>query len=191
MSGLEKYIVNGSGKDNHPEPALLLVSILGPEDEKMLAAVAELEGRFGPLDCLTPCLPFDFSRYYEREMGWPLRRRLAVFARPFPRQQLPAVKNWTNQLEGRFADAEGRRTVNLDPGYLAIEHLVLATTKKSYHRPYLGEGIYADLTLIYQHGAYQSLPWTYPDYASEDYTGFFADLRRKLLWLRKREGWCR
>jgi len=100
---------------------LLLVSILGREDEKLLAAASELESRFGPLDCLTPRLPFDFSSYYEREMGRPLRRRLAVFARPFPRQQLPAVKNWTNQLESRLADADGRRTVNLDPGYLAIE----------------------------------------------------------------------
>lgn len=177
--------------DKHPEPVLLLISILGRDDGKLLAVIPELEARFGPLDCLTPCLPFDFSSYYEREMGRPLCRRLLVFSEPFQRQRLPAVKNLTNQLEQQLADVAGLRTVNLDPGYLAIEHLVLATTKKSYHRPYLGEGIYADLTLIYQHGGYRSLPWTYPDYASEDYTGFFADLRRKLLWLRKTNRWCR
>lgn len=177
--------------NNLPEPALLLVSILGREDERLLAVIPELEVHFGPLDCLTPKLPFDFSPYYEREMGRPLCRRLAVFSEPFHRQQLPAVKNLTNSLEQRLADSSGRRIVNLDPGYLAIEHLVLATTKKSYHRPYLGEGIYADLTLIYQYGKYQALPWTYPDYASDDYTGFFADLRRKLLWCRKKEEWCR
>ena len=183
--------MNSSSMSNLPEPALLLVSILGRKDERLLAVIPELESRFGPLDCLTPELPFDFSPYYEREMGRPLWRRLAVFAEPFHRQQLPAVKNLTNKIECKLADPSGRRTVNLDPGYLAIEHLVLATTKKSYHRPYLGEGIYAVLTLIYQHGGYQALPWTYPDYASEYYTGFFADLRSKLLWLRKREKWCR
>ncbi len=177
--------------NNLPEPALLLVSILGREDERLLAVISELEACFGQLDCLTPRLPFDFSPYYEREMGCPLWRRLAVFGEPFHRQRLPAVKNLTNELEHQLADSSGQRTVNLDPGYLAIEHLVLATTKKSYHRPYLGEGIYADLTLIYQHGGYQALPWTYPDYGSEYYTGFFADLRRKLLWLRKREVWFR
>lgn len=176
---------------NQPEPALLLVSVLGHDDDQLLAVFPELEKQFGPLDCLTPKLPFDFSPYYEREMGRPLCRRLAVFAEPFHREQLPAVKNLTNSLEGRLADPSGRRTVNLDPGYLAIEHLVLATTKKSYHRPYLGEGIYADLTLIYQHGGYRALPWTYPDYASEYYTGFFAEVRSKLLWLRKKEKWCR
>jgi hypothetical protein len=118
--------------NNLPEPALLLVSILGREDERLLAVVPELEARFGLLDCLTLRLPFDFSPYYEREMGRPLWRRLAVFAEPFHRQQLPAVKTLTNKLESQLADASGQRTVNLDPGYLAIEHLVLATTKKSY-----------------------------------------------------------
>jgi hypothetical protein len=174
-----------------PEPALLLVSVLGRDDRRLLAAVAELEKNFGVLDCLTTRLPFDFSDYYAAEMGRPLGRYLAVFGFPFHRQRLPVIKNFTGELESRFAGPDGRRTVNLDPGYLAIEHLVLASTKPSYHRPYLGDGIYADLTLIYQHGAYRPLPWTYPDYASREYLDFFAALRRKLLWLRKQPAWSR
>ncbi|MBN2332882.1 MAG: DUF4416 family protein [Deltaproteobacteria bacterium] len=172
-----------------PEPVLLLASVLAADEQLIRAALSRLVVLCGPMDCLTAPLPFDFSSYYEREMGSPLWRRLVVFAGPFHRQRLPAIKNMTNELEKEFADGAGRRRVNIDPGYLAIEHLVLATTKSSYHRPYLGAGIYADLTLIYQHGSYQALAWTYPDYASADYVSFFGDLRRKLLWLRKRKEW--
>ncbi len=180
-----------AGRKKIPEPALLLVSVLGREPGRLLAAIAELEKNFGGLDCLTPRLPFAYSDYYAAEMGRPLWRHLAVFGFPFHRQRLPVIKNFTGELEKRFADTRGRRTINLDPGYLAIEHLVLASTKPSYHRPYLGDGIYADLTLIYQHGAYRPLPWTYPDYASREYGDFFAALRRKLLWLRKQRAWNR
>jgi hypothetical protein len=70
------------------------------------------------------------------------------------------VKGWTNGLEERLA-AGGKRRVNIDPGYLARAHLILATGKGYTHRPYLRDGIYADLTLVFQQGGFQPLPWTY------------------------------
>ena len=33
----------------------------------------------------------------------------------------------------------------------------------------LSRGIYADLTSVYENGDYRPLPWTYPDWASEEY----------------------
>ena len=62
---------------------------------------------------------------------------------------------------------DGRRAVNVDPGYIALEHVVLGTTKGFSHRIYLGEGIFADLTLLYENGSYRRLKWTYPDYGSD------------------------
>jgi hypothetical protein len=73
----------------------------------------------------------------------------------------------------------GRREANIDPGYLLLERLVLATGKNFSHRIYVGRGIYADLTLIYQRGAYRALPWTYPDYAGAPLGRFLAAVRRK------------
>jgi hypothetical protein len=75
--------------------------------------------------------------------------------------------------------AGGRRTANIDPGYLLLERLVLATGKNYSHRIYIGRGIYADLTLIYRDGAYRALPWTYPDYAGEPLRRFLTAVRRK------------
>ena len=76
----------------------------------------------------------------------------------------------------------GRRLVNLDPGYLARERLVLATGKNYTHRLYVGQGLYEEVTLIYQKGAWQSLPWTYPDYAGPDLLNFLDQARKKYLW---------
>ena len=63
--------------------------------------------------------------------------------------------------------------MNIDPGYVALEHMVLATTKGYSHRVYLGQGIFADLTLIYDNGTYRSLPWTYRDYGSNELISLF------------------
>jgi len=63
--------------------------------------------------------------------------------------------------------------VNIDPGYIALEHVILATTKGYAHRIYLKNGIYADLTLIYRDGTYRPLDWTYPDYAEKDTISLF------------------
>ena len=74
---------------------------------------------------------------------------------------------------------DGKRSVNIDPGYLLYERFVLATGKNYSHRIYVGQGIYADLTLIFQKGAYRPLPWTYPDYADAPMADFLMEVRHK------------
>jgi hypothetical protein len=59
--------------------------------------------------------------------------------------------------------------------------LILATGKGYSHRPYLRDGIYADLTLIYQNRQFCSLPWTYPDYADEKQLEIFGKIRARYL----------
>jgi hypothetical protein len=76
---------------------------------------------------------------------------------------------------------EGRRPINLDPGYLTAAQFVLATGKNYSHRIYLGQGIYADLTLVFAGGAFQPLAWTYPDYRDGVLQGFLGRVRRKYL----------
>ena len=70
-----------------------------------------------------------------------------------------------------------RRRVNLDPGYVSLSKMVLATTKDYSHRIYLGQGIYAEVTLHYRHGAFHPWEWTYPDYASQRYLDIFGHIR--------------
>ena len=139
---------------------------------------AELLGRFGPLDCESELLPFDHTGYYEAELGAPLLRRVLGFERLLPLDGLRAFKLATNELERAHARADASRRVNLDPGLLTLERLVLASGKNFTHRVYLGSGIWADLTLIYnKRQGWITLPWTFPDYATDD-------MKRRLTALR-------
>jgi len=99
-------------------------------------------------------------------------RSFVIFSPLVDREVLPDVKISTNATEDLFAK-EGKRTVNIDSGYIALEHVILATTKGYAHRVYLGKGIHADLTLMFNSGSYRALEWTYPDYAEEQTIALF------------------
>ena len=161
-----------------PKPAKLVVGFFLNDTSLAAAIVRQLQDRLGALEMVSPWLPFDFTRYYEKEMGTPLYRRLVVFKPLIEQTRLVAIKRMTNALEMDY-QREERRPVNIDPGYLLPERFVLATGKNFTHRIYLGEGIYADLTLIFQKGAFRSLPWTYPDYADRRLIDFLTLVRNK------------
>ena len=160
-------------------PAKLIVGFL-VRDKSLTRGIIDALGRsFGPLDLLSPWLPFDFTDYYTREMGAPLHRRLLAYKKLVAQDQLPAIKHITNRLEASCS-AQGRRRVNIDPGLLLRERFVLATGKNFTHRVYLGQGIYADLTLVYRRNGFQALPWTYPDYTDARLQAFLLRARCKL-----------
>jgi len=94
---------------------------------------------------------------------------------------LPDWKIFATFLEERFS-LGGRRLVNLDPGYVARERLVLATGKNYAHRIYLNQEVYGDLTLLYEQGKFQALPWTYLDYAQGSLPELLTLVRQKYLW---------
>jgi hypothetical protein len=138
----------------------------------------QLTPQLGELEMASLWLPFDNTVYYESEMGRPLFRRFLVFRELIGQADLSRIKQMTNAIEQQTA-LNGKRRVNIDPGYLLQERFVLATGKNFTHRIYIGHGIYADLTLIYQKGAFQVLPWTYPDYATPAALQFLEEVRRR------------
>jgi hypothetical protein len=95
-------------------------------------------------------------------------------------EDLASIKVQTNMLEDGQAE-KGNRLVNIDPGYLVAERLVLASGKNYTHRIYLRKGIYADLTLIYRDKDYQPLAWTYPDYGEPEVRRWLRALREMYL----------
>jgi hypothetical protein len=109
-----------------------------------------------------------------------------AFVEKLHQDRLAEVKITTNRMEQTYVRG-GRRRVNIDPGYLLPERFVLATGKNFTHRIYLGMGIYADLTLVFSHGSFHPLPWTYPDYAEERMQRFLSTVRERAAYERKRE----
>jgi hypothetical protein len=159
-----------------PLPAKLVISLLMGDTALARPVMAALEARWGAIDMLSPWWPFDYTRYYEKEMGTGLQRRMVVFKPLVAQRDLVAVKSFTNKLEAEYTQT-GRRRINIDPGYLLQERFVLATGKNFSHRIYLDKGIYADLTLVYMRGRYRANPWTFPDYASDVMLDFLAKVR--------------
>ena len=163
-----------------PKPAKLVVGFFLKEKSLAEQVVLDLEAQMGPIDMVSAWMPFDFTSYYEKEMGEPLYRRMVVFKSLVEQTKLASLKKVTNDLEKQY-QKDGHRQVNIDPGYLLPERFVLATGKNFTHRIYVGEGIYADLTLIYQKGDFRKLPWTYPDYADSRMIAFLTLVRNKYM----------
>jgi hypothetical protein len=163
-----------------PRPVKLIVSAFGPGDALLQEALQRLVAAYGAADLQSELLPFAHTDYYAAEFGPGLVRRIWSFEPLIDPGALAAIKVRTNELEQGWVD-DGRRQVNLDPGYVSLAKLVLATTKNHGHRIYLRDGIYAEVTLRYRAGAYHPWPWTYPDYATEAYCALFGEIRRRYV----------
>jgi hypothetical protein len=166
-----------------PTPALpvkLIFSVLATEVELLNNTVAVLSAAYGQPDFISAQTSFDYTDYYCPEMGESLMRRFMSMEKLIRPEILPDVKLATNEVEKKSA-RDNRRRINIDPGYISQAHLILATGKGYAHRPYLRDGIYADLTLFYQDKKFCSLPWTYPDYADEKQLLMLGNIRSKYL----------
>ena len=150
-----------------PPPVQYFVSLIFNSEARSKNIETDLVALLGPIQERTSVQPFLHSDYYEKEMGRDLSRYFILFVPWASREQLPGVKLRTNEIELAYA-RNGSRMVNIDPGYVALEQVVLATTKGYAHRIYLHGGIFADLTLRFENGSYRGLPWTYPDYRGQE-----------------------
>lgn len=161
--------------DDFAKEKLVVGLLLGPgapEGDCLRA----LEGVFGPVDYTSTRINFNFTSYYDAELGTPITRIFVSFRDPVSPDTLADVKITTNALEREFALA-GRRRINLDPGTLALSRFVLASTKPSSHRVPLTKGIHAEVELMFEHGAFRPVEWTYADYRSPDYLTVLGEIR--------------
>ena len=165
------------GAIRKPLPVKLIMPMFSGHSELFVVVGRALVDRFGPVDYRSPGLPFDHTDYYRNEFGGGLERRFLAFEKLIDPGELAGIKRLTNDLEEGWAQG-GKRRINLDPGYISGSKLVLATTKNHGHRIYLGQGIYAEVTLAYRDQDFRALPWTYPDYASEAYIEIMREIRR-------------
>jgi len=163
-----------------PDPVKLISSLFSPRKESIGEIINRLSDIYGPVDYTSPELVFDRTKYYAKEMGWPLYRRFFSFSKLIPADGLVEIKLKTNEIEKEYL-IDGNRTANIDPGYVSPERLILATGKNYIHRVYLSKGIYADLTLLYKRGTFVSLEWTYPDYAESKIIDMFNGIRKTYM----------
>ena len=162
------------------KPVKLFVGILSSDNTLLEEVEYLLAKRLGKVDIKSEIFPFDFTDYYKKEMGTNISRQFLCFKELINPEELSDIKIWTNELENEIKcnrKSDVARPINLDPGYLAHCNLILASAKDYYHRIHLQNGIYAEVTLFYQHEVFKNLPWTYPDFQTEEYKNFFLKVR--------------
>jgi len=172
--------------DRSDPMALVVVGVLSGHEAANKEAIARLERRLGPVALRGPRLPFDWTDYYEPEMGPGLMRQYLAFHTLMPEQELVDLKHEVSRIEAEFA-RDGHRVVNLDPGYVDLLKVILASWKTGMHKIYLSRGVWADPVLIYSDGRFNCQDWTFPDLKSGSYDGFFMEARRLFKDLRRRQ----
>ncbi len=171
------------GEIKTPKPALLLIAVSSRYDEALTWTEQRTSSEFGPLRQKSDAFDFTETDYYQATMGTKLKKQFLVFDKLIDPADLPQIKHATNAMEEEYArlhDHAESRPLNLDPGYLTLAKLVLASTKDHSHRIYMADGIYAEVTLNYRRKGWQSSDWTYPDYQRDDFQEFFTRCRQTL-----------
>lgn len=163
-------------------PVKWFIAILFKDEAVLERALSRLADSFCAIDFRSPSFPFTLTDYYQPEMGTGLRRMLASFSMLAPPDRLISLKTSTASLEKEYS-REGKRAINIDPGYLDLFKVVLASFKGRGNKIYLGQGIWADFTLYYQKGAFYSFQWSFPDFKS----GIYNEALKKIRDLYKRD----
>jgi len=159
-----------------PPGAKLFIGILYSSDEDLAAVKKKLKNKYGEIDFQTDPIPFENTDYY-KGIGTDLKKLFFSFDKHIKRENISGIKIYSNSLEKKFSTDEGRR-VNIDPGYMTLSNVFLASCKDYYHRVYIGHGVYLENEYRYTAKEFHFWPWTYPDYQKEEYLDFFYKLRK-------------
>jgi hypothetical protein len=159
----------------HPK-VKLIIGFIFKDELYFLKSLKILKRYFKAADFQSQYLSFNYTDYYAQEMGSGLKRAFVSFKQLILPEQLSSIKIITNKIEEKLSKG-GRRLINIDPGYIDLAKLVLASTKDYKHRIYLAKGIFAEITLVYKGRSFQGWECTYPDYATPDYINIFNKIR--------------
>ncbi|MCX5694761.1 MAG: DUF4416 family protein [Candidatus Omnitrophica bacterium] len=157
--------------------AKLIIGFIYKDEAIFIKAKEKLKNKFGRIDFESAEIDFHYTDYYEAEMGKQLKRKFVSFSKLIPIENLYRLKLYTNRLEMKFLNAKARQ-INIDPGYVDLAKLVLATTKDYAHRIFLRKGIFAEVTLSFKNNSFSANEWTYPDYRSSEYIDIFNQIRK-------------
>jgi len=150
-------------------------------DHKVYSLTKEvLQKKIGKIDFESRPLDFNHTDYYVQEMGLDLKRSFVSLEKLINPCNFAPIKLYCIKLEKKFSK-NGKRKINIDPGYINDYQLVLLSTKNFFQRICLARGVYAEVTLSYQKGAFKSFEWTYPDYKTKEYQDTLLKIRNSFL----------
>jgi hypothetical protein len=160
------------------QPFKLFSGIIHHKKQQKNGIIERLQKEFGNLDFVSDSFDFKHTVYYQNEMGLDLERFFVSFESRVMADSIYKAKLLSNCIEDDYA-INKQRTVNIDPGIITPHNVILLTTKNFSHRIPLQQGIYAELTLMYDSKIkqYTALPWTYPDFQTKEYMTALLHIR--------------
>lgn len=119
-----------------------------------------------------------FTKYYQEEMGYGIAKRFLIFKKTLEKKDIADIKIKTTEIEKNFA-IDDKRTINLDPGFISKEELVLASFKKgTNYKEQISDTVYAHKVLEFKEDDAIEFWHTFPDYRANK--EFFLDLVKNL-----------
>ena len=167
-----------------PKPVKLIIGVLAANHKCLHAAIEAINAKLDRIDLISEIWPFDQTDYYQDQTGPNILRQFVSIEKLIDPGSLVEIKHKTNKLEQKLAaklTLELPRPVNLDPGIIEPSKLILATTKNYSHRIYIGQKMFAEVTLIFDKGHWRDFDYTYPDYRQKRYHDFFDKVRTQLV----------
>jgi len=135
--------------------------------------INDLIKNFGEIEKESFEYKFDsFTSYYEEEMGKGLRKKIIVFNKKVNEKDLINTKKFITEIEKKYSE-DGERKINIDPGYVSKDKVVLASFKKKDFKRDLGNGIYAHEVLRFEDGMVKVFWHTFPDFKNHKVQEFF------------------
>lgn len=171
------------GEVHCQRPVLRLSAVFSSQPAAIDWARERLAAAWGPIALTSEPFPFVDTNYYEPSMGGGIVKQFFAHAELAAPDGLADWKVVANAWECERAAGEPtevERPVNIDPGYIGLGKLVLASTKDHAHRIYLRDGIFAEVTLVWQRKQWRPRDWTFPDYRRSEYHAFFTRCREYL-----------
>jgi len=163
-------------KPEIPPRAKLFIGIIYSSEDALKKAEKLLKKKYGTVELKSDPILFDHTSYYD-SMGGDLKKVLLSFTKLIKREDIAAIKLFTNKIEISISGSS-MRIINIDPGYLTLSNVFLASCKEFYHRVYLGKGVFLENEYRYASKQFIFWEWTYPDYKKKEYLDFFYAVRK-------------
>jgi hypothetical protein len=147
------------------------------KDSNILEKTVDLlKNNFGSIVSKSPEYDFNFTDYYEKEFGTNLKKTIIILNKKINKNDLAEIKIKITEIE-KNNSSDGKRKINIDPGYVNDKEVVLASFKKKDFKEDLGNGVYAHKVLEFDnlaHGKVKEFWHTFRDYREEKVKKFFT-----------------
>lgn len=156
----------------------LIIGLMYSDEQICKQTIEKLKQQYGEFQ-QGPTINFDFTEYYQEETGKDLKKMYLAFTNLINREHLPEIKLSTNKIE-QLLSINGKRRINIDPGYMTQHQVVLASVKEHPNRIFLSNNIYGQIVLVFCRNEWTAVEKTFADYQQKEVKEFLLTVRKNL-----------